>query len=85
MKPENIPAEDMVNALVLPCCGLLVPDYYVYCPKCGKKIDCSKCEKKEVPYFTVDWFDYATWMCPCGKGYERMLYDYCPVCGRKRT
>lgn len=84
MDPVIIPKEDMVKALVLPCCGLLVADFYAYCPKCGKKIDRAECEKREVPYYAVDLFDYATWTCSCGRGSEKLEHSYCPVCGRKR-
>lgn len=79
-----IPESEMVDALVLPCCGLTVADFYNYCPQCGKKIDREKCQKKKVPYTAIDLFDYATWICSCGKGYERFSHDFCPICGKNR-
>lgn len=72
--------------LILDCCGVKVGNWYRYCPRCGKRIDVLKCKKgKTIPNTGLyELFDYATWSCSCGKGYERFSYFYCPICGKKR-
>ena len=74
------------TAFILDCCGIEVGDWYRYCPRCGKKIDLEKVKKTRVPPVNpLDLFDYITWFCTCGKGYERIGYEYCPICGKRQT
>ncbi len=72
--------------LILDCCGINVGNWYRFCPRCGKRIDVLKCEKgKTIPHLGIfELYDYATWRCSCGKGYERFSNDYCPICGKNR-
>ena len=84
-------ADDYVHAqweptLITDCCSLEVGNYYNYCPSCGKRIDIIHCKRGKTLLggFEERMFDYATWICSCGRGYERLQYGYCPICGKNR-
>ena len=60
------------SALLIDCCNLEVGNWYRFCPRCGKRIDLKRSKTIQVSTPNeLDLFDYMTWECSCGKGYER--------------
>ncbi|MBP5633291.1 MAG: hypothetical protein J6Y21_11085 [Clostridia bacterium] len=74
------------TTLITQCCEIEVGNWYNYCPNCGRRIDLVNCKKgKTIPDIgLIELFDYATWNCSCGRGYERFFFNYCPICGKNR-
>lgn len=84
-KKSDMDESKYESAMLLECCHFKVGNWYRFCPRCGKKIDLERCKMVQVPTpNTLDLFDYITWECSCGKGYERYGYNYCPICGKER-
>ena len=84
-KEPNRDGANCESALLLDCCNLKVGNWYRFCPRCGEEIDLERCKRVKVPTPNIlDLFDYITWECSCGIGYERYGYNFCPICGKER-
>ena len=86
--PHGVPLDfvDGETCIRTECCGINVPNYCVYCPKCGERIDLGRSVRCVTePGFTKRYLgDHTQWQCDCRKGIERFDHQYCPACGQRR-
>ena len=77
-----IPESEMVDALVLPCCGLTVADFYNYCPQCGKKIDRENAKRKRYPIQQLTYLTMPHGFARVGKGTKGSVMIFAQYAGK---
>ena len=76
---DSDPADATTLGVIVTCCNKEIPDFYKYCPYCGKQIE-DRTKRQKMLYDIQE----TLWLCgECGSG-NRFEYKFCGNCGEHR-